>query len=269
MKAELVPIEQIIPDPSYPRSDFSEEQRRQLAESIRLHGIKVPLIGYVVANGSIMLGDGHCRLEAAREAGLKELPVIAFSHKPGEAELLATQLTINGHRLALNPMDEHDAFVRLAKLKNWSPSDLAAGLAVNPSEVTRVLALGKLSPDERQLVREGKITKSAAYALSRMSPAERASLVQKAANGEVTRDQLNARARKKDRSESVKTQRVSCAVAGGKVSVQAEQGLNLGGLIELLEELLKECRKARSQGLNISTAAKILSDKSRAQAALS
>lgn len=100
MKAELVSIERIIPDPLNPRSDFSEEQKRQLVESILLHGIKVPLIGYVVPNG-VMLGDGHCRLEAAREAGLTELPVVIFSQKPDEASLLATQLTINAHRLAL------------------------------------------------------------------------------------------------------------------------------------------------------------------------
>jgi ParB family chromosome partitioning protein len=268
MKAELVPLERIIPDPFNPRTDFPEEQKRQLVESIRLHGVKVPGIGYTVGNG-IMLGDGHFRLEAAREAGLKEMPVIVFQHKPDEAELLATQLTINGHRLALNPMDERDAFLRLMKLKVWSPKDLATGLAISPSEVTRVLSLSKLSPDEQQLVREGKITKSAAYALSRMPAEERASLVEKAASGEITRDQLNARARKKDKSESVKTRRVSCALAGRKVSVQAEQGINLGGLIELLEQLLKSFRKARSQGLDVATAVQILKDQNRGQDALS
>ena len=136
-----------------------------------------------------MLGDGHRRLAVAREAGIPEIPVIFFPQKPTEAELLATQLTVNGHREALNPMDEFEAFSRLAKLKNWFFSELADGLAVTNSEITRVMARGNLSPVEQQLLREGKISKSAAYALSRMTGEQRAAMVLKAASGEVTRDQ--------------------------------------------------------------------------------
>ena len=263
MKIESVPLERLIPDPANPRTDITSEQVAELAQSIRQHGVKVPLIGFVTPEG-VMVTDGHRRLLAARLAGKQEVPVVVFPQKPECAELLLTQLTINGHRQALNPVDELEAFVRLAKLKQWNAGDLAHHLAVSNAEVTRVLSIGKLSDSERQLVREGKLSKSAAYALSRMSPEQRATMARKAAAGEITRDQLNQQARKKGKSEEVKTQRVSCQLPGGTVSVQAPTGMNLPSLIDLLEELVRECRKARSQGWDISTVVRVLRDRSRA-----
>ena len=164
LNVSLIAIEKLIADPNNPPRDAAGQAKSELCASLRSHGVKVPLIGYNVPGG-IMLGNGHRRLEAAREAGIPELPVIVFPQKPGEAELLATQLTINGHRQALNPVDEFEAFTRLSRLKDWSPSELARGLAISNAEVTRVMAIGKLSAEERQLVREGKISKSSAYAL--------------------------------------------------------------------------------------------------------
>lgn len=266
MKAELIPIDRLIVDPHNPRTEYTAEQHRRMTASVQTHGVQVPLIGYVVPEG-IAIGDGHCRYEAARDAGLKELPVIVFPHKPSEAELLTIQLTINGHRNSLNPVDEYQAFSRLMRLRSWSLAELAEGLAVGNSEVTRVMAIGKLSQDELQLVREGKLSKSAAYALTRLSPEKRAAMVRRAAAGEVTRDELNSKARRKKAGEDgPKSRRVNCAVAGGSVSVQSIDGLDLPGLISLLEDLVRECRKARSQGLDISTAVRVLRDRQRSTA---
>lgn len=266
MTIELVPIAKLQCDPNNPRTEFSEQSMQQMAASIATHGVKVPLIGYVVSGG-IMLGDGHCRLEAAKHIGLAELPVIVLTEKPTEAELLATQLTINGHRNELNPIDEYEAFARLSSLNGWSPSELAAALAVSNTEVSRVMAIGKLTDEERQLVREGKISKSAAYALARVGSEQRAALARKAAAGEITRDELNRHAKKKPKTNGSVTKKVSCQLPHATVSVQAKNGLNLPSLIDLLEDLLKECRKAKNQGLDIKTAVSILRDRSRVQAA--
>ncbi|RCS42050.1 hypothetical protein DTL42_19665 [Bremerella cremea] len=60
---------------------------------------------------------------------------------------------------------------------------------------------------------------------------------------------------------------MSCQLPQAKVSVQAKVGLSLPALIDLLEDLLKECRKAKNQGLDIKTAVSILRDRSRVQTA--
>lgn len=261
MNISMIPIEKLLPDPNNPRTNCGE-QRAELVASLKAFGVKVPLIGYVVPGG-VMIGDGHRRLAVALEAGLRELPVIVFPQKPDEGDLLCVQLTVNGHRASLNPVEEWQAFSRLQQLKGWSASELAAGLAITSSEVTRVMSLAKLSPAELELVRQGKISKSGAYALSRMPPEQRLGILQKAASGEITRDQLNCEARRKRAGDAVKTRRVSCPIAGGTVSVQSEAGLNLANLIELLESLVRECRRSRSQGLDISTCVRVLRDKSR------
>jgi ParB/RepB/Spo0J family partition protein len=260
------PVERFLMDPNNPRSDVTTSRIDELVASIKLYDIRVPIIGYSVPQG-IMVIDGHRRLEAARRAGLKQLPAMVFPQKPSEGEILAAQLTINGHRESLNPVDEYEAFSRLAALKNWSHSELAAGLAVDNAEITRVMAIGKLSPEERQLVRDGKISKSAAYALSRMSQEQRAAMTRKAAAGEVTRDQLNACARKKPKAAVAKSKRLSFAISGGVISVSTSAGLTLDGLIEVFDDLNREFRKSRTQGLDVSTIVRVLHDRRRAQPA--
>ena len=220
--------------------------------------------GFITPAG-IVIADGHCRLEAARILGLQEIPVIIFDHRPDEAELLATQLSIGIHRSALNPVDEYEAFARLAKLKGWNASQLATHLTVSNSEITRVQAIGKLTPEERQLVRTGKISKSSAYALTRMTPERRTNFAAKAAAGEVSRDELQEQARRKPANPTVKTARISLHQDGNLVTITTPDGIHLGGVIELLESLLKQGKKARSQGLDISTLVRMLRDRSRAQ----
>jgi ParB-like chromosome segregation protein Spo0J len=169
-------------------------------------------------------------------------------------------LTINAHRQNLNPMEEHDAFERLAMLRGWTPSQLAAGLAISNAEVTRVLSLGKLTSEEMELVREGKVPKSSGYALARIAPEQRAGLARKVAEGEITRDQLDSLARRKKRCENVAKQRVCCALPEGTVTVNCNKGLTLSSLADLFDGLARKCRKFRSQNLDISTAMRVLRD---------
>jgi ParB-like chromosome segregation protein Spo0J len=224
------------------------------------------MIGWLVGL-NVLLCEGHRRLVAARQLSLREVPVIVHPTKPSEADILCDQLTINGHRAALNPVDEYHAFTKLQKLKGWSPSELATGLAINPSEVTRVLSLGKLSPSEMQLVREGKLSKSGAYALSRMPAEQRAAMLPKLTSGEVTRDQLNGHAKRRHKADGPKLRRVSFGAPGSLVTVQCEESIGLKSCIELFEGLARECRKFLSQNLDIKTAARVTLDKSRAQPA--
>lgn len=266
MNVSLIPILKLITDPNNPRTDITPEKLNDLLASIKAHAIKVPLIGYMIA-GDVMVCDGHRRLAAARLAGLQEVPVIVHASKPSESEILCDQLTINGHRAALNPVDEYNAFIKLQKLKGWSPSELAAGLAISASEVTRVLSMGKLSQEELQLVRAGKMSKSSAYALSRMDPAQRATMLPKIVTGELTRDQLNRQAKRPSKAQGSTLRRVSFGVPGGSITVQCEDGLSTKSCIELFEGLARDCRKFLSQNLDIKTAARVTLDKCRAQPA--
>lgn len=265
MQVTRVPIGKLIRDPNNPRKT-STDSRQALKASISIHDILVPLVGFEVDEG-IMVADGHGRLEVALELGKLDCPVIILPRKPSEAELLVTQLAINGHRESLNPIEEYEAFVRAMKLMNWSASQLAQGLPVSGAEVTRVMSIGKLSVEERQLVLEGKISKSSAYALSRMPPEVRAVMALKAAQGEITRDELNKQARRTKKTVGAKTRRFCCPMAEGTISVQAIEGMNWDSLIELLEKLLKECKRSKTQGIDITTAERVMRDRNRVKPA--
>jgi ParB family chromosome partitioning protein len=262
MNITLLPIEKVLTDPHNPRTDITKDSLSGLVASIKVHSVKVPLIAYLCGE-EVILTDGHRRLEAARIAGLREVPVIVLPNKPSEAEMLSAQLTINGHRQGLNPLDEYAAFMRLMQLKGYSPSDLAAALAIGGPEVTRVLSLGKLSPEEQRLVRDGKISKSAAYALSRMEPGERAAMLPKVVSGQITRDQLNSRARRPRSAETVKTKRVKFELGEVVCILQSRKPLSRDAIIEWHEESVREWRKGRSQGLDTSTIVAVLCDRNR------
>ena len=266
MQVEMIPWEQWLPDANNARGRPSPEELAELAASIAAHDIRIPLVGYRVPEG-VLICDGHRRWQAAKQTGKRALPGIVFPTKPDEGALLLAQLVINGQRSDLNPVERYEAYVRLARLKGWSASELAAGLSVKPAKVSSVLALGKLTADERELVRQGKISESAAYALARMPPEQRTPLVAKAAAGEVTRDQLSAQARRPRKADSPKRQRVICETKGGRITVQSADGLTLTGLIELLDDLIRRCRTARSDGLDILTAVRVFRDRARTQPA--
>lgn len=125
------------------------------------------------------------------------------------------------------------------------------------------MAIGKLSPEERQFVRASKISKSATYALSRMPPEQRLAMARKAASGEVTCEQLNRQVRRRKPGDEAKARRVICEVANGTVSIQSKSGLTFTSVLDLLEGLLRECRKLRSRGLDLSTAVRVLKDQCR------
>lgn len=265
MQVLQIPIDRIYPDPNNPRKEVNPEYITSLAQSLKQYGIQVPLIGYRVGE-QILLCDGHCRLAAARAIRIKEVPIHVRDAKPNEQDLLLIQLTISAHRRGLNPVDEYEGFKRLANFHGWSASQLAEALAISNSEVTRTMSLGQLSEEDLQRVREGKISKSAAYALTRVPPEQRAELAKKAAAGELTRDQLNAQARKKPKKkDEKKSHRVTCETVSGTISIRSPMGLDLQAMVELLEDLLRECRKARSQGLDISTAVSVMRDRARIQ----
>ena len=74
-RIEHVPIATLRPNPKNART-HSQKQRRRIAASIRMHGFLNPII---VDEDNVILA-GHGRLEAAREAGLTQVPVIRFTH---------------------------------------------------------------------------------------------------------------------------------------------------------------------------------------------
>ena len=88
-KVLWLPAAEIRPNPMQPRRTFEETGLRELAESIRRHGILQPLTVRRLSSGYYQIIAGERRWRAARMAGLEEAPCILGSVDGQESSLLA------------------------------------------------------------------------------------------------------------------------------------------------------------------------------------
>ena len=79
-----IPINQIATNPYQPRSNFSEENIGELAESIKNLGIVQPITVRKVDNDKFQLIAGERRLRASKKIGLKTITNDYQSYSKGE-----------------------------------------------------------------------------------------------------------------------------------------------------------------------------------------
>lgn len=135
-----------------------------LIESVKLHGILEPVIVQGQENGRYLLLAGGRRYNAALEAGLLEIPAVAYNPALSESEKSEIQFIENFHRLDLNPVEEGRALKRLADT-GMTQKEIAERLSVSQPYVANRIRL--LNVDDRliNLVIEGKTTPSHIHAL--------------------------------------------------------------------------------------------------------
>ena len=160
-----VPIERIIPNPRQPRRRFEEEPLRELAESIRQHGVLQPL-SVQKADGAYVLVAGERRLRAAGLAGLTHVPCILVKVTPQDSALLA--LVENLQRSDLHYLEEAAAISRLITTYGMSQEEAARRLGRSQPAVANKLRLLRLSGECGELLRKYELTERHARALLRL-----------------------------------------------------------------------------------------------------
>ena len=161
-----LPVEQIVPNPSQPRTRFEEGALRELSESIRRHGILQPLTVRRQGTGFELVA-GERRLRAARMAGLMEVPCLITEVDNEESAVLA--LIENLQRRDLNYMEEAAALQKLMQTYGFSQEKTAERLGKSQSAVANKLRLLKLSPACAALLLENGLTERHARALLRLN----------------------------------------------------------------------------------------------------
>jgi len=112
-----VPVGAIVPNPWQPRKSMSEESLRELADSIREHGLIQPLIVMrtladpLLDSAEYQLIAGERRWQAAKLAGLATVPAIVKDVTT--QEMLELALVENIQRADLNPLEEAVAYRQL------------------------------------------------------------------------------------------------------------------------------------------------------------
>lgn len=243
------------------REYFDDERELRLAESMKADGQLQPVLAR--ADGTLIAGER--RLRAAIRAGIPELLVTVFDEPLSETQVKVLQLTENLHRDDLRDSEKWRACEELLRLNpGWGNKDLAAHLKLSESTVTKYLAPSRCNAEVQHALEEGRIGITAVYEISRAGEGEQGELLRMKLSG-TSRDGLakHVRKQKREAEPQVRVKRVSCPLPSGVGIVITGAELSLDDLIESLAEAQKEARKARDQGLDVSTFGKVMRDKAK------
>jgi ParB family chromosome partitioning protein len=196
----LVEVDTIKPNPHQPRRNFDETTLKELAGSIREHGILQPLvvtkIETEVPGGTAVeyqLIAGERRLMASKIAGLERVPVIVRTLDQGKSQSLEMAIIENLQREDLNPIEMARAFARLQDEFRMTQREIATRLGKSRETVANTLRLLDLPFDVQEAIGSGKISEShGRLLLSLKDPANRDRLFRDLVSKSLTTRELRA-----------------------------------------------------------------------------
>ena len=158
-----IDIKKIVPDPDQHRKTFHEDTIKELAESIKIHGIIQPLI--VRKEGNIYkIVAGERRYRASQVAGISKIPVIVRDDIT-DRDAAEIALIENLQREDLNPVDEAMGYEKLISDFGITQEEAADRVGKSRSAVTNSLRLLKLPRTVIEALRDGSVSAGHARAL--------------------------------------------------------------------------------------------------------
>lgn len=157
-----LPLADIDPNTNQPRKNFNDATLKELADSIKVHGVIQPII--VVKMGErYMIIAGERRYRASKIAGLSTIPVIVKNYN--EKEIAEVSLLENLQREDLNPMECARAMKKLMTDFGWTQETVADRLGKSRPVVANTVRLLNLEPEVIDMIEKGKISAGHARSL--------------------------------------------------------------------------------------------------------
>jgi len=188
---KFVEIDKIIPNKFQPRKSFDPGQMAGLIESIKEDGILQPVAvkpsGNNPANpegaGKYEIIFGERRWRAAKEAGLKTIPIII--READNKSQLKLALVENLQRAELNAIERAGGYQALIDEFNLSQEDVAKIVGKNRSSVANTLRLLKLPQNIQDEIKKGTISEGHGRVLLSLPSGEREKLYKKLLAGQL------------------------------------------------------------------------------------
>ncbi len=194
--AESIRISDIEPNKNQPRKNFDEEALRQLADSIREHGIIQPLIVHSLPNGNYQIIAGERRWRAAKMAGLSDIPALVRDDLSDEQAMQIAMIE-NLQRENLNPIEEALGYKELIDNYKMTQERLASALGKARSTIANSLGLLTMPNGVQELLRSGSLSAGHCKALKKIKDeAVMIEVAQRAASGELSVRQVEAIAKR-------------------------------------------------------------------------
>lgn len=164
-----IPISELMSNPYQPRKIFDEESLRELAESIKEHGVFQPIIVKKSVKGYNIIA-GERRTKASELAGLKTVPAIVRDFS--DEEMMQVALLENLQREDLSAIEEAKAYKSIIESLRLTQDELAKRLGKSRSHITNMLGLLRLPLSVQDMVLYGKISMGHARVLSKLENSE-------------------------------------------------------------------------------------------------
>lgn len=164
-----IPISELMSNPYQPRKIFDEESLKELAESIKEHGVFQPIIVKKSVKGYNIIA-GERRTKASELAGLKTVPAIVRDFS--DEEMMQVALLENLQREDLSAIEEAKAYKSIIESLRLTQDELAKRLGKSRSHITNMLGLLRLPLSVQDMVLYGKISMGHARVLSKLENSE-------------------------------------------------------------------------------------------------
>lgn len=160
-----VPIEDIIPNRFQPRLSFDDESLKDLAASIKQHGIIQPLV-LRRKNDKYEIIAGERRYKASKLAGLDSVPAIIANMNDNESAEVA--IVENVQRKDLTAIEEAKSYQSLLDKGYMTQEELAKKMGLSQSAISNKLRLLTLDESVQDAVMQEKISERHARTLLKL-----------------------------------------------------------------------------------------------------
>ncbi len=191
--AEDMPLNKISANPNQPRKNFDEQALKELSDSIRKHGVIMPIVVNDNKDGTYMIIAGERRFRATKLAGRNSIPVVIRNYSAREIKEIS--LIENLQREDLNPIEAATAMKQLMVDYKLTQDELAERIGKSRPAIANTLRLLNLCPEVIELVAEGKLSAGHARTIVPLPAEDQQTFAREAIKSQVSVRELEKKVR--------------------------------------------------------------------------
>lgn len=161
-KVVQIPLAQLRANPYQPRKHFNEDSIKELADSIREHGVIQPIIVRKVLKGFEIIA-GERRFRASQVTGIATIPAVERNFT--DQQVMEIALIENVQREDLNAMEIAFAYQGIIDQFSLTQEELSAKVGKSRSHIANFLRLLQLPEAIKQYVSRGTLSMGHARAI--------------------------------------------------------------------------------------------------------
>ena len=150
-----IAVTAIRPNHYQPRKEFSPDELKELADSIRTTGLLQPIAVRSVKDGYELVA-GERRLRAVKSLGWPTIPAIVRDYD--DRTMLTLALIENLQRADLNPIEEAEGYARLASEFDLTQNEIADLVGKDRSTVANLQRVLQLPAAVRKMLETGALS---------------------------------------------------------------------------------------------------------------